>query len=107
MYPDTLVSIFIIIVFLGGLAGIAYLLEKRSKRKGPLLGVDIEKDLPPPGRLYKISHIITRVLIVFMVLSLIVYFFTKSLVPVWVALAFLGLALLVGWVRRIAGFTGK
>jgi hypothetical protein len=107
MYPDTLVSILIIIILLVGLAGISYFLEKRSKRKGPLLGADIEADLPPPGPLYIFSIYLTRILIALMVLSIIVGLITKSLTPVWIGLALLGLAYIVGWIRRIAGLIGK
>jgi hypothetical protein len=107
MYPDTLVSIFIIIVLLCGLAGIAYFLEKRSKQKGPIGGAVIQAELPPPGPLYKISVYSIRILTALMVLSIIVFVITNSKTSLWIGLAFLGLYFIAVWTRRIARLSGK
>lgn len=103
---DAALTILILIVAIGGLAGVAYLLDRRRKSgQKNLLGLpDLERPLGPVGRglLWTI-----RVLVFLMVLSFIGFFVFSSVTFLYVAAVCLVIYFLVGRAFRIVRLSGK
>ncbi len=99
---DSLFIIVVMVVAIGGLVGVAYLLERRSKKSRP-----IGPALPEPSRTGNILFWITRILVAGMVLSIIGFFIYKSQIFLWIAAGFIGLGLLNGLISRVVRLTGK
>jgi hypothetical protein len=103
---DTALTIGILVVAIGGLAAIAYLIDRRRKSgQENLLGLpDLGRPLGPVGRglLWAI-----RGLVVAMVLSFTGFFVFSSLTYLYVAAACLVLYLVLGRILQIVRLSGK
>ena len=103
---DTLLLIIVPVVALGGLAGMAYWLQRRARKNGAIANLVLPtvKPLCPVGR----SLLwVTRILVAIMIISVIAYFVFGSLWIIWIAFGSVALRLIVGWVGRFVRLTGK
>lgn len=103
---DTLLLIIVPVVALGGLAGVAYWLERRSKKKGPIANLELPNE-PPMGPVGKTLLWASRILIVLMVISVIACFAFKMFWLIWISGGCIVLGLVAGRVGRVARLTGK
>jgi len=99
---DKLILILVPVVLIGGLVGVAYLLDKRGKKSEP-----IGPTLPPPGPIGKILLWIARVLVILMVLSIIGALAFRSLPLAWLTGSFLLMYIIDGTIYRFVRLTGK
>jgi hypothetical protein len=77
---DVLLIIVVLAVAIGGLVGVAYLLQRRSRASGA-----VGPELPRLGPLGKTLLWIIRGLVAIMVLAIVGVFVLQSIYPVWVA----------------------
>ncbi len=103
---DTLLLIIVPLAALGGLAGIAYWLQRRSKKKGAIANFELPTRPPlgPTGRLLRKGW---RGLIALMFISVVAYFIFGQLWMIWVTFGCIGLGLVATWFYRIVQWTGK
>ena len=99
---DTLLMIAAPVVFVGGLVGVAYLLDKRGRARRP-----IDPPLPDLGPLGKLLLWIARILVVLMVLALMGAIAFKSLPLASLTGSSLLLYILDGILYRVVRLTGK
>ena len=99
---DTLTLILVPVVLIGGLVAVAYLLDKRGKKSGP-----VGPTLPPPGAIGNILLWAARILVILMVLSIIGAFVFRSLPLAWLTGSFLLLYIVDGTIYRFVRLTGK
>ena len=98
----TLFIMLVLVIGLGGLVGVAYWLDERAKSSKPLGPV-----LPTPGPIGRILLWIARILVVFMVLSIIGAFVFRSLSLAWITGGCLTLYIIDGMIYRVVRGTGK
>ena len=99
---DILFIILVLVVAIGGVVSVAYLLDKRRKKSNP-----IGPTLPKLGLIGRILLWIARILVGFMVFSIIGVFVFRSLPLVWFTAGFLALYILDGIIYRVVRLTGK
>ena len=99
---ETALVLTVLIIAIGGLAGVAYLLQKRRKGTDPSA-----PDIPSPGPIGRALFWIVRVLVVLMVLSIISFFVLQSMTFLWVAAILLLAYLVVGRIYQIVLLAGK
>lgn len=92
----------VLVVTIGGLAGVAYLLDRRRKTSGA-----IGPKLPELGPTGRVLLWVIRVLVAIMVLSVIGIFVFGSPLLIWIAAGCLGLYLIVGRVFQVVRLAGK
>ena len=98
---DRILLIIVPAVALGGLVGIAYLLDQRTKKNQP-----VGPKLPEPGPLGRSLLWITRALVVIMLLSIIGAFVFKSLALAGVTAGCLALYIINGLIFRAIRLSG-
>ncbi len=103
---DTLPLIIVPVIALGTLAGAAYLLQRRSRKKGPIANFELPKPLPP-GPTGRILIWGLRALIALMFISIIAYFIFGKLWIVWITFGCIVLGLAAAWFFRIVRLVGK
>jgi len=98
---DLLLIIPVLVVAIGGLIGVAYVLDKRGQknRAGPAL--------PEPGPSGRILLWLARILVVIMVLSIIGAIAFRSLPLVGLTISCLFFYILIGLIYRVVRLTGK
>ena len=99
---ETDIGLVIAVTGLAGLFGVAYFLDRRRKRSGP-----IGPELSKAGPLATTLLWIVRLLVVMMVASVIAFFLLRSLTPIWITLALLLAYVIVGRLYQIARLGGK
>ena len=99
---DIVFIILVLVVAIGGLVGVAYLLDKRRKKSNP-----IGSTLPDLGPIGRILLWIARIIVGFMVLSIIGAFVFRYLPLVWFTASCLALYILNGIIFRVVRLTGK
>jgi hypothetical protein len=99
---DVALIVAVLVVAIGGLVAVAYLLERRRKRAGP-----VGPEPPPPGPLGRALVWVVRGLVAVMVLSLIGFFAFGVIFLVWVAAGCLLAYLVVGRAYQIVRLAGK
>jgi len=86
---------------IGGIAGVAYLLDRRNRSSGTSQSM-----APEPGSAGYVLMWATRVLVAMMVLLLIAFFVFRSFVFLWIAGGCVLVAMVVGQIRRIIRLGG-
>jgi hypothetical protein len=99
---DSLYIVVILVVAIGGLIGVAYLLDQRGKKRKPL-----GPTLPEPEPLSRIFLWIARILVGIMVLAVVAAIVYKSLPLIELAGGGLSLYILTGLIYRIVRINGK
>ena len=99
---DILLIILVLVVAMGGVMGVAYLLDKRGKKPKSAARTLIE--LGPLGRAVVL---VGKVLLGLTVTSLICTFAFNSLPFAWLSASWLALYVLDGLIYRIIRLTGK
>ena len=101
---DVVLIVTVLVVAIGGLAGVAYLLDKRRKTRGAI-GPQLE--LPPLGPVGRGLLWVIRGLVVMMVLAIVVGIAFRVTALIWLAAGCLLVYLLVGWILRVVRLSGK
>ncbi len=101
---DVVLIVTVLIVAIGGLAGIAYLLDRRQKRHGAI-GPRLE--LPPPGPVGRVLLWVIRALVVMMVLAIVIGIAFRVIALIWLAAGCLLVYVLAGWILRVVRLSGK
>jgi hypothetical protein len=99
---NVLLLIFVPMLALGGLASVAYLLDRRAK-KSHLISLK----LPEPGPLSRVLLWIARILVAFMILSIVGAFAFRLLALALIAAGCLALYIIDGLIYRSVRLTGK
>jgi hypothetical protein len=99
---DTMVIIVTAIVGVGGLVGVAYLLDRKRAKSGP-----IGPTLPAIGPVGIALLWVARVLVVLMVLSIVGAFALQSITLAWFTAFCLVLYIVAGTIYRIVRISGK
>jgi hypothetical protein len=99
---DVALIVAVLVVAIGGLAGVAYLLDRRRQASGA-----VGPEIPPPGPIGRALLWTVRALVVIMVLSLVGFFVSRVMALVWVAAGCLLAYLVVGGVYRIVRLAGR
>ncbi len=99
---DALFVLAVILAAIGGLIGIAYSLDVRRVRHGP-----IGPKLPPPGIIGRTCWWIARVLAVTMLLSVLFAYILHLPTLAWVAVGCLALFFVDHLIYRVIRLTGK
>lgn len=98
---DTQLIIVVLVIAIGSLAGIAYLLDARSKKKGtkPIL-----PELGPIGLKFLWA---IRIIIFAMLFCIVLYLLFKSIIFVWIAGVFMVAYMIVGRIGAFYRLSGK
>lgn len=104
---ETTLGMIILVVLVAGLIGVAYFLDKRRKKHGPIGGAAMQVPLPPPGPVAKILKYINYGLIVACALALLGGFIFHTTILYYIGGACLVIAFILGRVRFIARISGK
>ncbi len=99
---DALFALAVVLVAVGGLIGIAYSLDVRRARHGP-----IGPRLPPPGAIGRTLWWAARILAGLMLLSVLFAYVLRRPVLAWIALGCLVLFFIDHVVYRVIRLTGK
>ncbi len=99
---DALFVLAVIIVAVGGLIGIAYSLDVRRERHGP-----IGPRLPPPGAIGRTCWWVARILAGVMVISVLFAYVLRLPWLAWFALGCMALFFIDHVVYRVIRLTGK
>ena len=99
---NSLVIILVVVIGIGSLVAVAFFLDQRRKKSGP-----VGPAWPPLGPFGKLLLWIARILVGLMVLSIIGAFVFRSLILVLVTAFSLALYLVVGFVYRIVRAAGR
>ncbi len=99
---DALFALAVILVAVGSLIGIAYSLDVRRRRHGP-----IGPRLPPPGAVGRTCWWIARILAGVMLLSVLFGYLLHRPVLAWIALGGLALFFVDHVIYRVIRLTGK
>ena len=92
---DVVLIVTVLVVAIGGLASVAYLLDRRRKTHGAI-GPQIE--LPPLGPVGRVLLWVIRGLVVMMVLGIVLGIALRTTVPIWLAA---GCLIAYGLVRSV------
>ncbi len=102
MNEDVLLIVVVFMLGLGGLLGIAYALDLRRQKHGP-----IGPALPRLGRMGRGLLWAARILVALMVFSITGAYVLRVAVLVWVTAGFLALYIVDGLAYRLVRLTGK
>ncbi len=99
---DATLIVLVLVAAIGGLAGVAYLLDRRRSRAEPPAS-----ELPAPGPIARVLLWVVRLLVAVMVVSVIGFFVLRSLTPIWFAAGALIAYAIVGRLYQVARLTGR
>ena len=99
---DVVLIVTVLVVAIGGLAGVAYLLDRRRKAHGA-----IGPELPEIGPVGRVLLWVIRGLIAIMVLAFVIGIALRTTIPVWVAFGCLLLFVPVRLAFRVVRVSGK
>ncbi len=99
---DALFALAVILAGISGLIGIAYSLDVRRARHGPL-----GPRLPPPGAVGRTCWWLARILTALMLLSVVLAYVLRLPALAWVAIGCLALFVVDHVIYRLIRLTGK
>ena len=99
---DVTLIVTVLVIAIGGLAGVAYLLDRRRKASGA-----VGPQLPEPGPVGRVLLWVIRGLVVVMILSIIGVLAFGMITLLWVTAGCLVLYLVIGRVFQIVRLSGK